>query len=83
MGGVVLFYKNLMGGVTGDVKPPFYRDHVLVCGMLGSVLLFFFRFASEFCIGFSARCIFWIEFFSGIRQFYEKSEKMEKVQLGR
>ena len=25
----------------GDLKPPFYRDHVLVCGMLGSVLLFF------------------------------------------
>ena len=63
----------------GDLKPPFYRDHVGLWNV-GVGVAVFFRFVFDSCTGFFALCIFWIEYFAGIRQFYEKSEK---VQLGR
>ena len=50
---------------------------------VGVGVVVFFRFVSDSCAGLSALSIFWVELFAGIRQFYEKSEKMEKVKLGR
>ena len=76
MGGVVLFYKKLMGGVTGDVKPPFYRDHVLVCGMLGSVLLFFSDLLPIFVLDFPRDAYFGSIFFQASNSFMKKSEKI-------